>query len=270
MTMKNVLLLVHDDVGQEARYQVALDLTRALQGHLLCLDVTYVPPLVGTGYYDDGYVMADLLTAESKRESANRNRLEERLAQEDVSWEWKDVSGDPATVLRHAASFCDLIVTSRQLDDTSLIDMRRTAAELIVRSHKPVVAVPPACQRLGRDHALIAWDGSPAALAALRAAIPLLRLTGNVTMLQIDECSSGASVEDAAAYLSRHDIHVSIDQIARGHAATSDVLIAQVKARQVDYVVMGGFGHARLVEAVLGGVSRQMLTESPVPVFFAH
>ncbi len=65
--MKNVLLLVHDDVGQESRYQVALDLTRALQGHLMCLDVTYVPPWWGTGYYDEGYVIADLLTQEAKR-----------------------------------------------------------------------------------------------------------------------------------------------------------------------------------------------------------
>lgn len=268
--MKNVLLLVHDDVGQESRYQVALDLTRALQGHLMCLDVTYVPPLVGTGYYDEGYVIADLLTQEAKRESANKRRLEDRLAQEGVSWEWKDVSGDPASVLRHAAAFSDLIVTSRRLDDTSLIDMRRTAAELIVRSHKPVIAVPPSCPRLGRDHALIAWDGSHAALVALRAATPLLRLTGEVTILQIDERSTAASAEDAASYLSRHDIHARVDHVARGHAAVSDVLIAEVRSRHVDYVVMGGFGHARLVEAILGGVSRQMLTESPVPVFLAH
>ena len=66
--MKNILLFVHDDSGQEARFQVALDLTRALGGHLLCLDITYVPPLVGSGYYDDGYVMANLLVEESERE----------------------------------------------------------------------------------------------------------------------------------------------------------------------------------------------------------
>ena len=268
--MKNILLFVHDDSCQEARFQVALDLTRALGGHLLCLDITYVPPLVGSGYYDDGYVMANLLVEESEREGANKHRLQERLKLEDVSWEGKDVSGDPATALRQAVGFPDLIGVSLHLKDEALMDMRRIAAELIVRSAKPVLAVPAFFKAFRRDHALVAWDGSPAAMAALRAAVPLLQLTADTTILQIEDDSIAMPAEEAAAYLSRHGIHARIDHVAPGRAATSDILLEEVRARRVDYVVMGGFGHARLIETILGGASRLMLTESPVPVLFVH
>lgn len=107
-------------------------------------------------------------------------------------------------------------------------------------------------------------------MAALRAAVPLLQLTADTTILQIEDDLIAMPAEEAAAYLSRHGIHARIDHVAPGRAATSDILLEEVRARRVDYVVMGGFGHARLIETILGGASRLMLTESPVPVLFVH
>jgi len=49
-----------------------------------------------------------------------------------------------------------------------------------------------------------------------------------------------------------------------------ELILSAIRQRGIDYVVMGGFGHRRFVEALVGGVSRKMLTESPVPVLFAH
>ncbi|MGO1305323.1 MAG: universal stress protein, partial [Sphingomonas parapaucimobilis] len=106
--MKNILALMHDDSGQEARYQVALDVTRALEGHLTCLDLTYIPPMT-SGIYESAYVMVDVLTQESTREEANRARMKRRLEHEDVSWNWVDVTGDAAQTLRQAATLADLI-----------------------------------------------------------------------------------------------------------------------------------------------------------------
>lgn len=91
--MKNVLLLVHDDEGQEARLQAALDLTRALDGHLSCIDVALFPAMVGD-IYSPGIAEAMLLTDEREREGKNKTALEARLAHEDVSWDWTDVTGN--------------------------------------------------------------------------------------------------------------------------------------------------------------------------------
>ena len=71
--MKNVLLLVHEDAGQEARLQAALDLTRALDGHLQCLDVSLMPVLASAPY--DGVGQALLLEDERTREDDNKIRF---------------------------------------------------------------------------------------------------------------------------------------------------------------------------------------------------
>lgn len=140
--MKNVLLLVHDDDGQEARLQAALDVVRATEGHLGCLDVAVLPMLV-TGYYgapEEGILLAE----EVARESANRARLEERLRHEDVAWDWVDSCGTIVSCVTAAAGLADLIVVNRKLESFLMPDMLAVAGGIIMESRKPILAVPQA------------------------------------------------------------------------------------------------------------------------------
>jgi hypothetical protein len=140
--VKNVLLLVHDDDGQEARLQAALDVVRATEGHLGCLDVAVLPMLV-TGYYgapEEGILLAE----EVARESANRARLEERLRHEDVAWDWVDSCGTIVSCVTAAAGLADLIVVNRKLESFLMPDMLAVAGGIIMESRKPILAVPQA------------------------------------------------------------------------------------------------------------------------------
>lgn len=101
--MKNILLIVHDDAGQEARLQAALDVARALDGHLTCLDIAIMPVLVGDYYSGIGEAM--LLADEHAREATNREGLEARLAREDVPWDWKEATGNLAPCVTDEAGF---------------------------------------------------------------------------------------------------------------------------------------------------------------------
>ena len=76
--MKTILLLVHEDEGQEARLQSALDVARVVDGHLKCLDVAVIPVFVGDFYSGAGEAM--LLADERRNEADNRARIEARLA----------------------------------------------------------------------------------------------------------------------------------------------------------------------------------------------
>ena len=267
--MKNILLLVHDDAGQEARIQAALDIGRAIGGHVTCLDVAIIPALVGIDYVGDaGFGM--LLADERDREAVNRATIEARFSREDVPWDWVDSAGDIAGCLTNASSLADLIVVNRQLDDFPLPDMRTAAGELVVQSGKPILAVPDSLRRMNLDGAMIAWDGSAGSATALRAAVPLLKLASRVEILEIEDKSVRAPAEDAAAYLSRHDIHAVVCRLPRGGKTTADILLDRVSADDFGYVVMGGFGHRRFLEALFGGVTRAMLSKSPVPLFMAH
>ncbi len=267
--MKTILLLIHDDEGQESRLQAALDTVRALNGHLRCLDVSILPAMFAA--YDGGMAEAQLLTAEQERETHNKGRLEARLALENVSWDWVDVCGQlPASILE-AANLCDLIVVSRRLDDFPLPDMLRAVSELIVKSATPVLAVPPASRGfLPTGRALIAWNGSASAIAAMRAALPLLRLASQVTLREYSDGTILVPAEDAATWLSREGVHAEIKREAFVSDLVADRLCAETRSRRIDYMVVGGFGHSRLREAVFGGVTRRLLSESEVPLLMAH
>ncbi|AOH82632.1 hypothetical protein AWL63_00150 [Sphingomonas panacis] len=266
--MKNILLLIHDDGGQEGRLQVALDLCRAIDGHLTCLDVTYVPPVLGDGY-GAAYVLGDVVTQEAAREVDNKGKVVARLADEGISWDWIDAAGDIAPTLQRAAELTDVIVVNREVGDFAYPDMHGAAAELIVRSGKPVLAVPADCRGLDHAAALIAWDGSRCAAAALRAAVPLLKRTDHVTIVEVQDGSiTTTPAEDAAEYLARYGVPADIRRITASPAGPA--LLKEASSGGFGYVVMGGYGHLRLVEALFGGVTRTMLGESPIPVFLAH
>lgn len=267
--MKNVLLLVHDDPGEEARLQAALDLTRALSGHLSCIDVVQLPYLIGTDYR-----LADaelvLLDDAPRREAANRQRTEARLEKEDVNWDWADTTGDIAKVIEAESVPADIIILNTAFADRAPPDMRAIVSDVVMRVRKPILAMPETARGLDtKGHVLVAWDGTAPVHETLHATIPLLALAQGVTLLEIGEIDD-LPAEEAAAYLSRHDIHARIDRTTTQEWTVADALLAACRDRQPAYCLMGAYGHARLQERLFGGVTRRMLSESPVPIILGH
>lgn len=265
--MKNVLLLVHDDEGQEARLQTALDVVRAVEGHLSCLDVAILPNIAGDFYG----ATAMLLEDERTRESTNKARLEQRLGHEGVPWDWSDSTGELALCLSGAATLADLIVVNRGLDEVVAPNMLNVASLLLEKTETPILAVPDDARSLNvTGHALVAWDGSQAASAALHAAVPLLALADKVTIVEVGHEPTSAPAEEAATHLSRHGVHPDIVRAEPIDDSIGARLLMEAKNRAVDYIVMGGFGHSRIREAFFGGVTRMLLGQSPIPLFLAR
>ena len=267
--MKNILVLVHDDAGQEARLQAALDIARAVEGHLICLDVTTVALVAGDPAASGG---AAVIALERESESANKGRIAPRIAAEDVPWTWLDATDYLDRALARAATLADLIVINRALDRDPIPDMRALASSLVMRERKPVLAVPETAHGFdAAGEALIAWDGSHEAGDALSAAIPLLQLANAATIVQVtdaEKVEAAVPAEDAAAYLSRHGIHSTMLRLGGGHPA--EMLLAAANSGQFAYLVMGAFGHSRVVEYLFGGTTRRLLAESPIPILLAH
>lgn len=144
--MKTILFLAHDDPGQESRLQCALDLTRAVGGHLDCLDVTQFP-VFGQDYVTTFGDMTAFMD-EQDRESANSAGLRLRLAQEDVSWSLGEVTGDPAEQLVERAALADVIVVSTRLPTGAHRDMVAVASKIALQTRSMVLAVPASVERL--------------------------------------------------------------------------------------------------------------------------
>ena len=265
--MKNILLLVHDDAGQEARVQVALDLARALEGHLTCIDVSV--PVAAVGEYNAAVAEVMLIEIEHKREARNRSRLEARLAGEGVPWTWLDTTDTLADGVLDAAALADVIVLNRKLESAAHPDMRDVTSRVLMNARKPVLAVPDSQRSLKLDRVLVAWDGQGAAAETLRAAVPLLRLAREVEILTVDDGSVRTPPTEAAEYLSRHDIHAEI-RIVEDRKTPADAVIAEEAERfAADYVVMGAYSHGRLIE-VLGGVTKRLLGNSKLPLLLGR
>jgi nucleotide-binding universal stress UspA family protein len=267
-TMKNILLLVHRDSGQEARLQAALDLTRALGGHLRCIDVT--PPIVVSGGFSAAFGEAGVITDESESEARNKAALTSRLMTEDVSWDWIDAYGDIASCVLNAASLADLVVLSRELDDFPLASIRDIASSIVMHARVPIVAVPEGLARFdATGKAVIAWDGQASAIATMRACVPLLSLAQEVEVFAITEEAMKAQPDDAAIYLSRHGIAAQVRSVPRGDGTVAGLVADECTARGAAYLLMGAYNHGRLVEA-FGGTTRQMLSDSAVPLILGH
>lgn len=266
--MKNILLLVHDDEGQEARLQAALDLTRALEGHLSCIAVTEPPVVVGDFYGTAGMATAAVVAEDQEREAANKAALGARLEKEDVSWSWADVSAGISQGVLEAATLADLIVLNRQLDTENYPDMHDITSYILVYGRSPVAAIPEKYQKFETGRAFIAWDGSNSCAATMRASVPLLKLADEVRLFTVNE-KGGANPDDAAEYLSRHGIHASVETVEKGTQGPQQLIVAASENFRADYILMGAYGRGRLRET-FGGVTKTMLSTSRVPLILGH
>lgn len=264
-----VLLLIHDDPGQHARIEAALAVVRATQGELHCVDVAAYPTPPSLSF--DPYADAALMRREAVCEAANKGKLTARLDREEIRWRWTDALGDPAECVREFGSDADLIVVSRQLDSPCREDMAAVATELIVKSGKPLLAVPEHCAALDlRGSALVAWNGSIQADAALRAALPLLRLAREVVLYQLEEEGTDCHAARARNALARRGIAARLRVEPRADAPADEAIMRAVRIEQAQYLVMGAFGHRPWSEAMFGGVTRSILAWSRVPVLLVH
>lgn len=272
--MTTILLHIHDDLGAESRLQAACDLARAAQAHVQCVQVTPMLEMLAAGV-GDGLGYAPAVAAELHAIDATfRTRIEARFAQEDVAWDWHQMDGDSLPNLLAAARLADVIVASLpEAGRSGIGDPLPIAADLALGGRTPVLAVPVAARGFAvTGCALVAWDGSPPAAAALRAAVPWLKLAETVEIVTVgaEDGTVGFPATDAPEYLARHGIKARLHGWPRADRTTEGALRDAIAALRADWVVMGAFGHSRLRELIFGGVTRSLLRTAPVPLLLAH
>ena len=271
--MKSVLLHIREDLAMESRLQAACDIARATGAHIRCVQVTPLPDMVAADMYGGAALAPSLINDLREMDAKVRRRTEERLRREDVSWDWRQVDGDIIDGLLSASTLTDLIVvTLPERVRKAYNDPVPIAAELAIYGAVPVMAVPQSARSLmvtGR--AMVAWDGSQAASAALRAAVPLLKSAQDVHVVMVEEAGKHAfPATDAPEYLSRHGIAAQLHPWPREGKSVEDSLMAAIGQLMPDWMVMGAYGHSRLRQMIFGGVTRTVLHQARAPVLLAH
>lgn len=269
--MKTVLLHVREDKGMEARFQAALDIVRRFDGHLTCVQATPFDTYIIGDPFGGVYAFPEVVERVRDSEGKTRERIEGDLANEGVSWDWLHYDGSAAQILVERARLADLIVLSSPSRERGTDQPLPIAADVALHARAPVLTVPEGQRSLDcADTAVVAWNGSSEAAHALRLARPMLRGASVVHIVSVGEEGEELPSGAACQYLARHGIRSELHPVPRGERSTAEAITAVASSLGADYLVMGAYGHSRLRELVLGGVTNEMLHDSPVPLLLAH
>ncbi len=255
----------------------ALDVAAALRLRVVGLDVQIEPPVAaGIG----GYAMPVLGTtidAEAAKTKANA----EAIVQDFLSHSRRRaIAADLRRVTCEALDGPWLVAATARLFDLTILTIaphsrfvRELAETVVFGSGRPClllpqkwIAPPAMFQR-----PLVAWDASRAAARALADALPMLQRASEVHLIIVapEESQTARSAPDVERWLNDHGVRVTcarVDNSGDVAAAIAD----HARAIDADLIVMGAFGHSRLRDFILGGVTRSVLAEPPLPVLFSH
>lgn len=181
----------------------------------------------------------------------------------------------------YAAAFGNLVAVSARFADLALVglsagdDMLRSTAECVVfGSGRPVVLIPEQAEFAGTlDHVAIAWDGSRVAARAVADARPFIDRAAKVTIAVVTDekalpADSGAS--RLADYLALRGTRVEVSESRTGGQPIAAALQDAAAGLGAGLLVMGGFGHSRLRDFVLGGATRGIMEDLRMPVLLSH
>jgi nucleotide-binding universal stress UspA family protein len=279
--MKLSDILVHVDASPRAqmRLDIAAALARQHGAHLTALQVidVAVPVMAMGDGGGGGAVIAELM--EQMRQSALaagvklKAAFETALAREGIMGEWRQVEGTTTEILALHGRYVDLLVMGQDDPESDNADLLET---VLFDSGRPVLAIPFAgsFKTIGK-RVLVGWNASREATRALHDALPLIAKAETATIfLANPKRGLGAHGEepgaDIARHLARHGLKVEVAKVIADDVSDSALLLNHASDMGADLVVMGAYGHSRLREFILGGVTRSLLREMTVPVLLSH
>lgn len=261
-------LMVHLQLGKENNGLLSVTSELAARADAAVIGVAACQPMqiaFSDGFYYSGEIIEqDRKALErdiSAAESEFRNSLSEKVMS--IAWRSAITLAPLAVYLGHQARGADLLITTVDRDQ-SLFDPSRHAdvGDLVMQAGRPILLVPNDTNQLKLSHVMIGWNDSREIRRATLDALPILRLAQRVTVMQlateIERETAKKHVEDVANWLQMHKIQANpVVAPSTGNDAIALNEIAEKEA--VDLLVIGAYGHSRLREWILGGVTRDLL-----------
>jgi nucleotide-binding universal stress UspA family protein len=272
-------ILVHLDAGKRVAERVAIAkrLAEAFEAHLTGLFALSAPRVPSYALAEAGPVVIEAearYRAEASRAAETAFRA--ATAQMARSAEFRATQRDALAAMQLSARYADLVVAGQPEPEANAGVASDFAEELVLGAGRPVLFVPYAgtFPEVGR-RVLVAWNTGREAARAVTDALPLLRRASLVQVVAFDPHKGGADHgdipgADIALVLARHGVKVSVAQQQSADVDVGNQILSRAADMQSDLIVMGAYGHSRLRELVLGGVTRTLLDTMTVPVLMSH
>lgn len=279
--IKDLLLAMTGTPGDEPTLAAAVQLASGFNAHLAVLEMVNLPITSANpwGFPPEPSVLA-VHEVLRKAGQQNASRLRSYLETQGISWEVRleeALREDPTHVAALHARFSDVACVAAPPQgngDRGL--MHEYFHALLFESGRPVLAVPArAVVHAPPSHILIAWHPTEEASRALNDALPFMTAATTVDVVQVTG-NEGKRKEweriglNIGTHLARHGIEVNVVSRPPVGGSIAQSLLGHARASGAQLIVAGGYGHWRTREWLLGGVTRELLHATHLPVLFAH
>ena len=277
--IKDIIVNLEHQIARDPARDFAITVAETFDTHVAGVAFVYIPEF-------PGYVMLEKIPRDMMAQTVAESEKAARAAIErfDAAARRSLVSAEhrllkalgviaPEILSRLARRFDLSVLMQSEPGGVNNDDMIETS---LFQSGRPVIVVPYIQKDgLKLDRVVCCWDGSRAAARAFNDALPLLVKATKVELLIVlNETTTGDQREirgvEMAKHLARHDVNVQIETVPAADIDVTNAILSYVAENSGSLIVMGGYGHAKLREVILGGVTRDMLQSMTVPVFMSH
>jgi nucleotide-binding universal stress UspA family protein len=277
--IKDIIVNLEHQIAHDPARDFAITIAETFDTHVAGVAFAYIPEFPGYVMLEQipPDMMAQMVAESEKAAQAAIERFDAAAKRSLVSAEHRLLRAlgavAPEILSRLARRFDLSVLMQSKPGGVNNDDMIETS---LFQSGRPVIVVPYIQKDgLKLDHVVCCWDGSRAAARAFNDALPLLAKATQVDLLIVwNEKTSGDEKEirgvEMAKHLARHDVKVQIETIPAADIDVTNTILSYVADISGTLIVMGGYGHAKLREVILGGVTRDMLKSMTVPVFMSH
>ncbi len=279
MPYQNLLVHLDSNKACDMRVEVAVALAHRHQAHLTGLHLVAAPVAAS---FSRGYLPPEVTATLARRTEEAAERVLARFTAivegQQLPFETRIDHGfdtEFPDLLSIHARYCDLMIMG-QVDPDEASAHRHLTELVALASGGPLLVVPfvGAARTLG-ERVVVAWDASREAARAVADALPLLQQAKLVRVITVNARPGrfGHGAEpgaDLALRLARHGVTVEVHRLDSGANHVGNAILADVANENADLLIMGAYGHSRLRELVLGGVTQTILEEMTVPVLLSH
>ena len=283
MALRDILVHLDETRGAAARLALAVEIARRNDAHLAGLFA--VEPISFSAMAAPGG--PDFAAAEAFQEIQEQHRqarlavgkklgarFKDEARRAGIASEWRVVETDSASAVTLHARYADLAIIGQDDPDNPAV-AAGVAQSALLGSGRPVLVVPFIGAKSLGERVLVAWNATREAARAVNDALPLIEGAKQVTVLSINPARGIAGegdvpAADIAHHLARHGVKAEAAHTRTEDIGIGEVILSRAADLGADLIVMGGYGHSRAREFVLGGATRTLLQHMTVPVLLSH
>jgi nucleotide-binding universal stress UspA family protein len=276
--IKDVMVWLDGSLADEVRLVAAAGIARQFDSHVIALVLNPMPlpgpiavgePGAPTGAITYAELLEQAREVGDKTEEKLVKRL--KLLERPVEVRRFDVLADDiANIAAREARAADTFVALRP---NGSMDPDHLVEGVLFESGRHLFLFPETERpRIVFDRILLAWNGSRESARAMTEGMPFLRMAKEVTVAVVSgkRVTEGEALvgADAVNHLKHHGVDGVLHRIK--NRDVSAALISEAERKMADLIIMGGYGHFRLREWLLGSVTDDLLHQAPVPIVIAH